>query len=141
MADLGANPLVKKLLSLGLPPDDFVVFGSGPLMARGLRESHDLDVLARGAAWEKARAAGEPRLSKQGDPAAVFFGGEIEVFGSWGPGVWDVDGLIDGADVIDGIRFATLENVLKWKRLLGRPKDLADIALIEAYLGDGRTPS
>ncbi len=128
------NKLLTELRSLGLPPDDFVVFGSGPMMVRGLRQSRDLDVLARGPAWEKAWGAGERGRSKMGDRAAVFFGGDIEVFDSWGPGDWDIDELIDGADVIDGIRFATLDNVLKWKRRVGRPKDLEDIRLVERYL-------
>jgi hypothetical protein len=46
-----------------------------------------------------------------------------------------VDRLIDTADVIDGLRFVTLALVLAWKRESLRPKDLADIKVIEAYLG------
>jgi hypothetical protein len=36
--------------------------------------------------------------------------------------------------VIDGIPFASLEEVRKWKIASGRPKDIADIKLIDEYL-------
>jgi hypothetical protein len=131
MPDLKDHPLIKQLLAIGLPPEDFVVFGSGPMLARGIKESRDLDVLARGAAWTKASAGGTSEAAGGGRKAVI---GDIEIFNDWGPGEWHVDELIDGADVIEGIRFATLENVLKWKRLVGRPKDREHISLIEAYL-------
>jgi hypothetical protein len=38
------------------------------------------------------------------------------------------------ADVIEGIRFAALADVLRWKQLLGRSKDRLDIATLSAYL-------
>lgn len=125
------HPLIKQLLALGLPPEDFAVFGSGPMLARGIKESHDLDLLARRAAWEKAAVGGTVDAAYGGRKAVI---GDIEIFNGWGPGEWDIDGLIDGADVIDGIRFVTLQNVLKWKRSVGRPKDREHISLIEAYL-------
>lgn len=131
MSKLIDHPLIKQLLALDLPPDDFVVFGSGPMMARGIKESHDLDILARGAAWEKAAANGTTEANNGGRKTAI---GDLEIFNDWGPGEWDIDALIDGADVIDGIRFATLDNVLRWKKLVGRPKDQEHIRLIEAYL-------
>ena len=126
---LKSNPLISRLLELELPPDDFAVFGSGPLMARGWRESRDLDIVARGAAWEKAKKVGVESYTSDG--AVKYVIGPIEVFDSWAPGQWDVNGLIDGAEMIDGVRFASLDNVIKWKRLMGRPKDLEDIKLIE----------
>ena len=126
---LKSNPLISRLLELELPPDDFAVFGSGPLMARGWRESRDLDIVARGAAWEKAKNVGVESFTADG--AVKYVVGPIEIFDSWAPGQWDVNELINSAEVIDGVRFASLENVIKWKRLMGRPKDLEDIKLIE----------
>lgn len=132
------NGLIRKLAALGLPPDDFAIFGSAPLMIRGLRESRDLDAVARGAAWAKAVSPAE-RLEKPagGGTKAVLAGGDIEFFDVWGPGEWDIDDLIDTADVIDGVRFVSLDRVAKWKSLMGRPKDLADLELIERYRRGG----
>ncbi|MFA6603481.1 MAG: hypothetical protein WCT10_01410 [Patescibacteria group bacterium] len=129
---LKSNPLVCRLLELELPTADFAVFGSGPMMARGWRDSRDLDIVARGAAWDKARQVGVESFTADG--AVKYVIGPIEVFDSWAPGQWDVNELIDGAELIDGVRFVSLENVIKWKRLMGRPKDLEDIKLIEDRL-------
>ena len=134
MSELRNHHLIRKLLALNLPPDDFVVFGSGPLMAYGLRESRDLDILARGAAWEAAARCGQPMTKPNGTEYVSCGDGEIEVFRNWGPGEWDTDRVIDTADIIGGIRFASLDYTLRWKRTLNRPKDQEDIRLIEAYL-------
>jgi len=126
------HELFRELLALGLPPEDFCVFGSGPLWIRGIREGHDLDVLARGAAWAKAKTLGEVRDGKIAGQTVRI--GDIELFDAWGPGAWDVDAVIDGADTVGGVRFASLDNVIDWKRRMGRPKDLADLEAIGRYL-------
>lgn len=133
---LKENPFFAKLISLDLQKDDYAVFGSGPLYAHGLREKiSDIDMIARGEAWKKALALGEIGVPKSGDGRVVVIGkDEIEVHDKWGPGGWDTDELIDTAEEIEGIRFVTLANVLKWKKMLMRPKDLIDIEKIERYL-------
>jgi len=134
MSGLKDHPLIEKLLALGLPAADFAVFGSGPMMAHGLKEAHDLDIIARGAAWSAVQGLGPRTKGAYGGHKIELADGAIEVFDSWGPGAWDADELIDTAEVIAGIRFVTLENVLKWKTMMKRPKDAGHIRLIEAYL-------
>jgi hypothetical protein len=41
--------------------------------------------------------------------------------------------LLNTANIIDGVPFANLNEVSKWKAAWGRPKDLADVALIDEY--------
>ncbi len=133
MAEGSAEELFGRLKALGLPEGDYAVFGSGPLAARGLiREIGDLDVVARGAAWERARALGLSDLAPGGDPVVRLGGGDIEVFGGWLG--WDVDALVDRAEVVGGLPFARLEDVLAFKLSHGRPKDLAHARLIEEHL-------
>lgn len=44
----------KFLKSLKLPPKDYAIFGSGPLLQRGIRTlTNDLDIIARGDARKK----------------------------------------------------------------------------------------
>jgi len=77
-----------KLRALGLPAGDYAVFGSGPLAIRGLIEgARDLDVVARGTAWERARRLGTVREAPGGDPVVRLEGGVIEVFGGWLGGI------------------------------------------------------
>lgn len=60
--NLDEQPLFRSLASLDLPADDFIIAGSGPMLAHGIRSTlGDLDVVARGAAWDKALTLGTPR--------------------------------------------------------------------------------
>lgn len=133
---LSEHRLIRLLEKLALPASDYVVTGSGPLLAHGLRNDiHDIDVVARGKAWEQAAALGRVRRSKSGlGRWIVLADGEIEVFDHWVGGLTDVDAMIDGAELVDGIPFLPLRETLRWKRGLGRAKDLPDIALIERHL-------
>lgn len=133
MAEERVKDLFGKLRALGLPAGDYAVFGSGPLAVRGLiGKMRDLDVVARGAAWEEAKRLGPARSAPGGDPVVWLGGGEIEVFGGWLG--WDVDAIIDNAETLGGLPFARLEDVLAFKLSYGRPKDLEHVRLIEEHL-------
>jgi len=133
---LSEHRLFRLLGKLALPVDDFVVAGSGPLLAHGLKASiHDLDLVARGKAWELVASAAPVIGSRSGlGRRIVLYNGAVEVFDHWVGGLNDVDALIDGAESIEGVRFMSLQDTLRWKRGLGRAKDLADVQLIERYL-------
>jgi hypothetical protein len=127
--DLLKNPLIRHLIALDLDRNDFVIFGSAPLLAHGLRQSiGDLDIVARGTAWRRASEFGDPAVGMiSGDPAVHLCGGRIQVSQKWISTDWDTDDLIDRAEIIQGLRFAPLADVLAYKRILMRPKDIADI--------------
>jgi hypothetical protein len=128
--------LLGKLRELDMPEGDYALFGSAPLVACGLlREVHDLDVVARGGAWDRAMELGPVRTAPEGDPVVWLEGGAIEIFGGWLG--WDIDVLIDNSQIIDGLPFARLEDVLAFKLSLGCPKDVAHARLIEGYLRGG----
>lgn len=124
--------LIGDLKKIGMPPMDFAVFGSGPMAVRGLRDTEDIDVIARGRAWEIAKSKGERRTSEFGDESYAFADGKIEVVDRWAD--WNVDELIDGADEFEGIRFVNLETTQKEKIRRGRDKDLKDVELIGRYM-------
>jgi hypothetical protein len=130
------NQLVREFLSYDLDPDDYVIAGSGPLLAHGMRaQISDLDVIARGAAWDRAVALGKRRDPPFGGVNAVYLlDGAIEVLDGWFPDRWSAGRLIDEADIIEGVRFLPLRLTLEWKKLLGREKDRADIAELERRL-------
>src|SRR3989304_6460233 len=135
MKNLRNNQLFGKLNSLGLSAYDYAVFGSGPMFAHGIKDlGHDLDVIARGRAWRQACSTSSPQNAIFGGLVINLFNCEIEIFDSWAPGDWDVNELIDTAEIIEGIRFVTLETVRKCRRLMGRGKDRIHIKMIEDYL-------
>ena len=117
--------------ALGLPRASYAVFGSGPLGARGLRESGDLDIIVSPALWTDL--AQRYPVRHKAEWAAVMIG-DIEVWDRWHPAAGPVADLIAGAEEIRGYRFVRLDKVLTWKEAAGRPKDRADAALIRRYL-------
>ncbi|OKI10191.1 hypothetical protein A6A06_00045 [Streptomyces sp. CB02923] len=126
--------MFQELLSLELPTADFVIAGSGPMLAHGIKpEIGDLDIVARGAAWKKAISLGEPVPAPLGYVEHVlFFSGNVEVLNGWF--AYSVDELIEEADVFSGLNFSPLKRVLEWKTQLARKKDRADIEAIHRYL-------
>jgi hypothetical protein len=133
VADGWAARLFGKLRALELPAQHYAVFGSGPLAVRGLIEHiSDLDVVARGPAWRKAAALGPVVVASGGDRVVSLEGGTIEIFDGWLG--WDADAIIDGAETIEGLPFARLEEVQAFKLHHGRPKDLEHARLIGEHL-------
>ena len=104
------------LRTLELPAGDYVIFGSGPLIVRGIIEAgNDLDVLARGVAWEKALELGELVYLPEHDVEIVScFDGVVTIGTKWAIGDFKVDELIDTAETIDGLPFAQLVHVIRY---------------------------
>jgi len=132
--------LVKLVTELDLDSRDFVIFGSGPLLAHGLRRRiRDLDVVARGTAWRRVSQHGFPAAGAiNGAPMALFWGGLIQFSPGWISEDWDTDDLIDRAEIIQGLPFAQLTDVLVYKQKLDRPKDRADIEALLDLLSQPR---
>ncbi|MEU5949630.1 hypothetical protein ABZ793_29300 [Micromonospora sp. NPDC047465] len=129
MSHLDRHPLIRMLRALDLPTSEYVVFGSGPLLAHGLRtQLGDLDIVARGAAWHRLAAMKAPEVAPSGHGQMVRL--QIEAADQWLPG-FDTGHLIATAEHHAGIPFAPLTEVIRSKRLTGRPKDHRDIALID----------
>ncbi|MCX5397545.1 hypothetical protein [Streptomyces sp. NBC_00102] len=139
--NLPEHPIVRKLMSLRLESGDFVIAGSGPLLAHGLRRTvGDLDVVARGEAWKAATELSAPVCAPSGHGSmVVLFGGDLEVFDRWLPGTVGADELIDGAEWVQGLPFCPLDVVLGWKERSSRTKDREDALLIRKHLGGDTT--
>jgi hypothetical protein len=127
--------IVKKVKSLNLPRSTYIVFGSCPLAAAGLREANDIDMLVNDEVLNSLAQAGWRQLDKGSNDKPlthdVFEAHNRWNFSSYSP---TLEHLLKTADIIDGIPFASLDEVRKWKVSSGRPKDLKDIELIDNYL-------
>ncbi|MFD5829217.1 hypothetical protein [Lentzea sp. NPDC060358] len=121
----------RELAALNLPAGDFAVTGSGVLFAHGLIDDpHDLDVLSRGLAWQRVTqlAAPQPMPLTDGEQVVI---GRLEFVDRWFADRWDVDELIDDADVLHGVRFVRLDVIRATKMMLGRPRDVEHLAQLE----------
>ncbi len=123
--------------ALELPQNEYVVFGSAPLLAHGLvTDIGDIDLLATGAAWQKAQTLALPKTAPGGD-LIVQLTPELAIFDGW-LGL-DTDAVIRRAEMWNGLPLAQLADVAAYKRLLDRPKDdrpkdRMHLELLEPYL-------
>ncbi len=116
-----------------LPDGDFAVFGSGPLIVRGIiPATNDLDIVCRGAAWDKVREIGTLQFNDvYGVEIVTFYDGQVTFGNRWGIGNFDVNELIDGAEVIDNLPFVKLKHVVEYKMERASEKDLRHIELLK----------
>ena len=118
------------LEEMNISKDDFVIYGSAPLVLRGLKEkNNDLDILTTESLWDRLKV--EYPNNMQGD--------YIEVNGvsfTHNPnGFFDsTDEAIRKADVIDGYHVMNLTETVKWKEKTGVTKHLEDAGRIKSYL-------
>ena len=127
--------IISKIKELNLPIGQYVVVGSGTLDILGIRSAIDIDIavtkefhqkLRETGEWEEVKKYGKIFLKKD-----VF---EINPELRWEKYNTTIDQAIKSALIIDGIPFMNLEELCKFKKALGREKDLKDIILIENYL-------
>jgi len=131
--------IVKEIKNLGLPIGKYVVVGSGPMAVRGLRDAHDIDIVVAPDVFEKFRNEGWEVVPWTYDDhkGQIFLRKEtVELYldvncGNFWP---TTEELIDRAEIIDGVPFATLEDTIKFKHAYGCEKHLKDIATIKSYL-------
>lgn len=124
--------IIAKVKKLNLPKNSYVIFGSCPMAVAGLREARDIDLLVSKEIFAKLKKDGWQEMLKDSNDkplvSDVFEAHDNWNFSSYNP---TLEQLLATATIIDGIPFASLEEVRKWKVASGRPKDLMDIELID----------
>ncbi len=128
------HTLLETVKELNLIAGDYAIFGSGPLLVRGIiADVNDIDVICRDAAWRQAQELGELVYLDNYDVHVVSIDeGRITIGTSWGIGHFDVDQLIDTAEDICGLPYVRLKYVVEYKRIAARPKDIAHLDLLHA---------
>lgn len=127
---------MKELKKLNLPSDQFAVMSSGVLAVRGLREARDLDLVVTRNLWSMLSSKYPIEKHDKGyfislDKNIEAVGGRLE---SQEKDFIQMEGQIRKADIIDGVRYVRLGDVIKFKKRLGRKKDYKDIEHINEYL-------
>jgi hypothetical protein len=130
-------------------PGEFVIAGSGRLWAAGIiPRLSDLDLLVRprSETWRRAMelafehalvfdAAPLRSSVYTGDKIARLYGGVVEVCQTWLLPGSNTESLIEEADVIGGLKYLPLPEVIAYKRMLNREKDRADLAALDLQSG------
>ena len=122
---------IDKLESLNISKNDCVIYGSAPLVLRGLKsKNEDLDVLVKDNLWNKLKVDYPNNIN--GDYIDIdgvsFTHKSTEFFES-------MDNIMEKTDIIDGYHVMNLEETVKWKEKTGKQKHMEDANLIKSYLG------
>ena len=108
------------LKELNIPKDDFVIYGSAPMVLRGLKEkNNDLDVLVRDSLWNKLSVKYPNNIN----------GDYIDINGV---SFTQTDKNFLGD--IDGYHILSILETKRWKEKVGGEKHLADAKMIDEYL-------
>lgn len=128
------TPVFDKLRQLNLRPNGYAIFGSGPLVIRGIIPyANDLDVLCHQDVWELISSIGTTEFLPAYDvTVAKLFGGAVTFGTRWGIGDFDVGELIETAEVIDALPFVRLEHVICYKKIRSSEKDLRHLGALKA---------
>ena len=148
--------LLRRHLPHDFDPEDFLIAGSARLSVDGIiRRSSDLDLLARPGsktwqrmldlAFEHASIFENAPLRTSGytgEKIALLYGGAIEVCETWVVPGTGTELLLDQADVIEGLKYLSICEVVAYKLVLNRKKDFADLSAIcgRPQSSDGRSP-
>jgi len=131
MSNLDIKQLLEKLEKLRIPRGKYLIYGSGRLAARGLREIDDLDVAIDDEIYNKL-AKKYPERQKPKFSHIVI--GEIDLIPAKDTLIENFDQTLANADIIFGHKFVRLDDLIRWKKKMGRKKDFEDIKLIEKFL-------
>lgn len=123
--------LLEEFRELDLPDGEYAIYGSGPMAVRGIKSTEDLDVIVTDGLYQ------ELKRKYPKDPAKERVKiGEIEIYPvwAWNPKMKGLEKSLERAELIKGFRYVRLEDLIKWKRKMARPKDFEHIKMIENYL-------
>lgn len=118
------------LKELNIPKDDFVIYGSAPMVLRGLKEkNNDLDVLVRDSLWDMLSVKYPNNVKGDYiDINGVSFTHTDKNF------LGNIDEVIKNSDIIDGYHILSILETKRWKEKVGGERHLADARIIDEYL-------
>lgn len=136
MMENAADRFIKRLRRLGVPLERVVVIGSGVLAIHGIREARDVDLVVPPDVFVELEKSGEWHKGFIGSSSYALERGSAEIWVDWstdGTGHPTYEDLLSDSEIIDGVRFVTLEYLEKCKAERGSEKDMEDIRKIHEY--------
>jgi len=119
---------------LPYPKNKMLIIGSGTLSLLGIRKNKDLDVWVTKDIFNKISKDKnfKPYTLASGDKGYNSSSGNIEVIDKLFN--YKIEDQLKSAIIIYGIHFQSPEDIIEWKKEMGRPKDLQDIKQLEKFL-------
>ena len=118
--------LIQKMKATGFDPSEYWIQAGAAMLMHGLRErTHDIDIGCTPALIRRLEAAGCPYVVLEDGHRKYAVTEDIEASENWAPGT---------VTLMEGLPVVSLEDVLRLKESLDRPKDQRDIARIKEHL-------
>ena len=127
------SSIFNEVKNLNFPHGQYAVIGGGVMSAHGIRNYGDIDLIVSRDLFEKLKTQGWAHVQGKRN---VLKNGNYEVDADYKYGEYQPshEELIRNAEIIDGVPFIRLNEMIKYKKALGRKKNKKDIELIEQYL-------
>lgn len=127
--------VIEAVRSLNLPLDSFIVFGSAPMTVHGIREANDIDLFVTSEVLKSLKDRGWKKVVK-GPRDEPYTHGVYEAHDTWEFSKYSptLSHLQATSETIEGIPFASLLEVRKWKAASTKLKFKRDVVLIDEYL-------
>ena len=124
--ELNKKDILTILSQLPFPPNSFWIVMGGALVLHGIRDTtRDIDIGCTNELFELLKSTGyNVRISRSGQEC-IDYCDIVHIYREW---------KADSFVIIDHIPVVDLLSIIKDKKALGRPKDLADIDLIQEFL-------
>ena len=112
-----------------------MIFSGAVITAHGIRQTADIDILVNSELFERLKKAGWSTISKE-NGTIMLRKGIYEIYDNLHVGCYksDTETLLKNTEIIRGIPFMPLKELISFKQALARPKDLKDIELINNFL-------
>lgn len=133
---LDRKAIIKKVKELNFPPEEYLVFSGGSLAAHGIRETSDVDLVVTPELFSKLKETDEWECTAKNGDTEFLSRGDVEIASKleWEDYPVTIDEAKEREDVIEGVPFMNLKDVIHLKQAMNRPKDRKDIELIKIYL-------
>lgn len=123
---MNKTEIIASLTELELPKSEYWVIAGSAMALYGLRDrTNDIDLGCTSKLADLLQQWGYPVTLLDNGTRRITIGDNIEIYENW---------LYDKVILHENIPVISPEGLLQMKQFLGRPKDLDDIARIEAYL-------
>jgi hypothetical protein len=122
---------------LDFPAASYPVFSGAVLAVHGIRSAADIDIVAQPDLFLNLKQSGEWKLTTRYEDDTEFLqrdSFEIASKLAWSKYPVTLTEAKEHEDMIDGVPFMSLEDVIQFKQAMGQDKDTEDIALIKKYV-------
>lgn len=130
--------VIEIIKSLNFPQSKYIIIGGAAMAIRDLKETRDIDILVSEKFLEelKQKSAWEfhPRIIASEKPGLINKDKTVELYPSIAQDTLTFSDLKSKEEIIEGVPFANLIDIIKIKEFYNREKDLKDIELIRTYL-------